>query len=292
MKIAHLILAHNNPQQLEHLIDSLTYAEDSIFVHLDEKADIEPFQHLKQRSNVTFIHQRVKVKWGAYSIVQATINSFEQMVKQAGDHDFVNLLSGADYPLQRPQDIHAFLELNKGKIFMSYMPILEEWTDAVSRIVHYHFNEYAFPGVYKLQGLVNKIMPKRKLPDGMVGVGHSQWFTTSMESVGYMVKYWNEHANFRRFIKLTWGPDEFVFQTMLFNSPLRAQMVNDNLRYIDWSAGGASPKTFQAEDIPALLASNKLYARKFDLQDHGEVIAAVNKKLAADDQPRTELISA
>ena len=42
-------------------------------------------------------------------------------------------------------------------------------------------------------------------------------------------------------------------------------MVNDNLRYIDWSEGKDSPKTLTIADKDAILASPKLYARKFDM---------------------------
>jgi hypothetical protein len=279
MRIAHLILAHNNPQQLEQLIGKLSYADDSIYIHLDKKADIRPFEYLMALKNVHFVKDRVSVKWGACSIVDATINGFKQIMSSGQDHQFVNLLSGADLPLQRAEHIHSFLSANTGKIFMSYMPILDEWEEAVSRIIHYHFNEYAFPGVYKMQALVNKVMPKRKLPNGMIAVGHSQWFTACSESIDFIIKYWDRTPKLRRFIKLTWGPDEFVFQTILYNSRFKDQMVNDNLRYIDWSNGGASPKTFTIADTEALLNSEKLYARKFDLGQHPDVIAEIDKKL-------------
>jgi hypothetical protein len=49
-------------------------------------------------------------------------------------------------------------------------------------------------------------------------------------------------------------------------------MVNDNLRYIDWSQGKASPKTLLLEDLPLLAASGKLYARKFSEQTDGAVL--------------------
>lgn len=279
MKIAHLILAHNNPQQLEKLVRRLTYADDAVYIHLDKKATLEQFIYLKSLSNVYFINKRINVSWGACSIVVATINGFEQIINSGNDYDYINLLSGADYPLQSLAHIHNFLDQNKGKAFMSFMPILDEWQEAISRITHYHLTDYSFPGRYVVQRMLKNMLPKRKMPNNLVPVGHSQWFTVPGECIRYIVDYWNKNSNFRRFIKLTWGPDEFAFQTILFNSFHREQMVNNNLRYIDWSAGGASPKTFTLADQEAILSSEKLFARKFDLEKHGDVLALIDQKL-------------
>lgn len=288
MKIAHLILAHNNPQQLEKLVRRLTYADDAVYIHLDKKAPLEQFIFLKTLKNVYFITNRINVSWGACSIVIATINGFKQIVNSGIKYDYVNLLSGADYPLQNLDNIHNYLIQNTGKVFMSYMPIMDEWHEAISRITHYHLTDYSFPGRYVVQRMLKNMLPKRKMPNNLVPVGHSQWFTVPADCIQYIVNYWDENSNFRRFIKLTWGPDEFAFQTILFNSPFREKMVNNNLRYIDWSAGGASPKTFTLADQETLLSSEKLFARKFDLEKHGDIMALIDQKL--DNQ--TQLVSA
>ena len=78
-------------------------------------------------------------------------------------------------------------------------------------------------------------------------------------------------------MKLTWAPDEFIFQTILYNSIHRSRMVNNDLRYIDWSAGGSSPKTLTIEDIGKLSGSDKLFARKFDLNKDEHVFDYIDK---------------
>ncbi|MFD1257356.1 beta-1,6-N-acetylglucosaminyltransferase [Mucilaginibacter terrae] len=277
MKIAHLILAHNNPRQLEKLVRRLIYADDAVYIHLDKKAPIDQYTYLKSIGNVYFVTNRVKVTWGANSIVGATINGFQQIINTGIAYDYVNLLSGSDYPLQKPDQVHAFFSQNMGKVFMSYMPILDEWQEAIARITCYHFTDFSFTGRFILQRLVNKILPKRTMPNNLIPVGHSQWFTVPTPCIQYILDYWKQNANFRRFIKLTWGPDEFVFQTILYNSPYQDQMVNDNLRLIDWSAGGASPKTFTMADKEALLQSDKLFARKFDLDQHADIMMLIDQ---------------
>jgi hypothetical protein len=43
MKIAYLILAHNNPGHLSRLTRALTAQNNAVFIHIDKKADIRPF---------------------------------------------------------------------------------------------------------------------------------------------------------------------------------------------------------------------------------------------------------
>lgn len=279
MQIAHLILAHNNPKQVEKLVKRLIYDDDAVYIHLDKKSAIEPYRNLQKLNNVYFVEKRVDITWGAYSIVEATINGFEHIINTGIDYQFVNLLSGADYPLQTPGYIHEYLSRFKGKIFMSYRPIYNEWKDGLPRVIYYHLTHYKFKGRFKLQHLINMILPKRKMPYDLVPVGCSQWFTASKESVAYIINYWRQHSKLRRFIKLTWGADEFLFQTILYNSPYREQIINDHLRHMDWSAGGVSPKVFTLADKDTLLSSDKLYARKFDLGNHPDIINLIDQKL-------------
>ncbi|MBS7566252.1 glycosyl transferase [Mucilaginibacter sp. Bleaf8] len=278
MKIAHLILAHDKPRQLERLIDRIAYDGDAIFIHLDKKADISHFNYLSDKARVYFIKKRVKVNWGAYTIVQATINGFEEIINSGTEYQYINLLSGADYPLQPPRYIHQFLDAHPNRAFMKYEHF-EDWQEAISRVTKYHLVNYPFPGHYGAEWILNTLLPKRSMPGAPVMVGRSQWFTASIQCIKYIVNFWNTHPDVRRFTKFTWGPDEFIFQTILYNSPLRDCIVNDHLRYIDWSAGAASPKTLTTADADALLSSGKLFARKFDMTNHAAILDKIDAHL-------------
>ena len=52
MKIAHLILTHKNPKQLERLLNALQHDAFDFFIHVDRKTDIEPFKFLESRKQV------------------------------------------------------------------------------------------------------------------------------------------------------------------------------------------------------------------------------------------------
>lgn len=279
MKLAHLILAHNQPEQLERLISKLQHPDADIYIHLDRKTDPAAFAHLASIENVFFIKNNIKVYWGTYAIVKATLNSFTEIISSGKEYQYLNLLSGQDYPLKPQQEFLDLLAKDPGKAFMNYLHFDTEWQEALSRVQAYHLNNYRLPGKFVIQKLLNKVLGKRKMPDGMIPVGRSQWFTISMDHVKYIDSYWQSNPKFRRFIQLTWGPDEFVFQTILYNSPYKAAMVNNDLRYIDWSGGGVSPKLLTLEDADALITLGKYFARKFDMNCDKQLLDKIDEQL-------------
>ncbi|WP_435357019.1 beta-1,6-N-acetylglucosaminyltransferase [Emticicia sp. SJ17W-69] len=278
MKIAHLILTHANPLQLKRLIQRLAHPNADFYIHVDLKTDIKPFISINSE-NIKFIKNRISVHWGAYSIVQATVNSFEEILNSNHKYDYINLLSGQDYPIKSTAAIHHFFENNPGKAFMHTLSVADEWQEAIPRLTKYHLCNYHFAGKHLVEKYLNILLPSRKMPNDLVPVGRSQWFTITGEHAQYIVAYLQENKNVRRFFELTWGSDEIVFQTILFNSIYQKDMINDNLRYIDWSEGKASPKTFTMADLSTLLHSGKLFARKFNANVDAAIFDELDKLL-------------
>ncbi len=281
MKIAHLILAHKNPAQIARLIGRLKHPGAYFFIHLDLKTDIQPFQYLEKEANVVFIKNRVKVYWAGYSQVQSTINSLQEISNYAVAFDYVNLISGQDYLLRRVEELHAYLEQNIGKAFMEYYPVYEVWKEAIPRLEKYFLVESNLPGKYALEVIMNKLLPNRKLPHGFIPVGRATWFTITLDQVNYILEYIKKHPEYSRFFKYSWGSDELFFQTILFNSPFKNNMVNNNLVYTDWSQGGANPKMLTIEDAGKLVASGKFLARKFDKAVDMEILDFLDKQIGA-----------
>jgi len=277
MKLAHLILAHTQPLQLERLIGKLQYENAHFYIHIDQKTDIDPFLFLADKPNVFFIKNRVRVFWGGYSIVQASINSFEQILASGEQYDYINLLSGQDYPIKSTAYIHRFLDENRGKIFMHFLSVTDEWHEAIPRFTKYHLSNFNFKGRYSIEHILNTLLPQRQLPKQLILVGRSQWFTASLQSISYIVRHLKEHPEMVKYFKLTWAPDESIFQTILYNSDFKKDMVNDNLLYIDWSEGGARPKELTIKDEQILSGSPRLFARKFNIQRDTEILDYLDK---------------
>jgi len=271
MKLAHLILAHSKPEMLERLVKRLHHDDSDIYIQLDKKANIADFQHIANIGNVWFVDNRVKTEWGDYSIIKSTLIGFEYILNTGIDYCHINLLSGQDYPLQPISAIHEFFFANTDKTFMRSLSIADnEWEDGKLRFESYSFGDYSFPGRYQLQGIANRLLPKRKIPGNIRPYGRSQWLTITPECARYAIEYVERNPRMKRFFRMTWAVDEIFFQTILENSPLNDKIVHDNLRYIE-ASGPARPTIFTMAHADLLVSSGKFFARKFDSAINDEI---------------------
>ena len=278
MKIAHLILAHNNPLQLERLVRRLHTEEADVYIHLDKKSSDSVFDNVMKLPFAIFIKNRIDVRWGEYSVIKATLAGMEEIINTGICYSHINLLSGNDYPIRNSVEIQNFFFTNKGKTFMWYDKIFNDWEHGQVRMNNYDFGDFNFPGRYLLTKIVNKIMPKRKMPANLVAYGRAQWLTITPEAVEYVLNYIKENPNIERFFRLTWCVDEIFFQTILCNSVLKDTLVNDNLRYVVLDQG-FSPVVLTMVDAELLIHSGKFYARKFDYKKDNAVFDYLDNSL-------------
>ena len=277
-KLAHLILAHDNPDQLVRLVGKLSHESADIYIHLDAKADIFLFKEAEKVPGVRFVQNRTNVVWCEYSTIAATLIAMEEILAGGVPYSHINLLSGRDYPLQTPAKIFSFFQANQGKSFLWFERIFNEWQDGQSRIKYYYFGDYGFPGRYQLSDLAMKLMPARKLPGGLIAYGRSQWLTLTTESVRYVLDYVKLNPSISRFFRMTWAVDEVFFQTILCNSPLKDTLVNNNLRHIVLNKG-FRPITFTMANANELQSCGKLYARKFDSSVDSSILDYIDTQL-------------
>jgi hypothetical protein len=257
----------------------LSLGNATIFLHIDLKVNISLFKEYQDLDNVRIIKNRVKVGWGAYSLVQSMVNSFKEIIPHFKPDQYVSLISGQDYPLMTNEEMNRFLSMHQGKAFMEFYSIYDEWTEAIPRLERYHFTNYSFPGSTILETAVNSLLPKRVPPKALTYVGKSQWFTLTIEHINYIVYFLEKNPDIKRFFAYTWGSDEVAFQSILYSSKFKEQMINNNLRYIDWSLGGASPKVLTMNEVEALSSSGKFFGRKFDTEIDSQILDWIDTNL-------------
>lgn len=266
MRLAHLILVHNYPVQLERLLKRLIYSNSDVYIHLDKKADLSQFEYLKSLPNVYFINNRISVGWGNYSMVEATLISMQEILDTQNIYSHINLLSGQDYPLKPISEIEQFFFSNSDKSYIQSLSIYDEWKESKDRLIKYNLGSLAIPFKYRIQEIINRILPDRKIPENMEPYGSSQWLTITPSSIKYVLKFLEEKPKALKFFKWTWAIDEIIFQTILLNSPFKESIVNDNKRYIKFENNEMNPVVLKISDADALLQSGKFFARKFSLQ--------------------------
>lgn len=280
MRIAHLILTYTNPRQTERMIRRLSHQNFDFYIHVDKKFDINPHLFLESIPNVYFINNRIDVRWAGFSTVTATFECIKEIVATGIEYDFINFLSGQDYPIKSADYINGFFVQNTGKEFISYRDIKNDWKEGLIRMERYFLSSYSFKGKHRLEALINKILPKRTLPYNLHPYGKSMFWMLSPEIAMYVVNTVENDQKLKQFFALCWASDEFVFQTILMNSIHKDKIVNNNYRYIDWSAGGANPKVLDENDAEKLASSEMLFARKFDMVNHPGILDLIDKNLS------------
>lgn len=284
MRIAHLIIAYKEPGQVERLVSRLRHEACDIFIHLDKKTDQQAFAYLQQHYQVRFIADRQLIRWAGYSFTKAILTGMRQVL-QAGSYDFINLLSGQDYPLKPAQRLVDFLHHHPNTTFLSYEAQGSAWWQQnLDRVEQYHSTDFGFKGQYLLQGWVNRLLPRRSFPLSytLYGGNCAMYWTMSRACARYVVNTMDRYPELERFARYTWAPDEFLISTILLNSPYRDHVINHNLRHIDWSAGGPNPKVLTLQDLGQLQSSPAFFARKFDIRRDSQILDQLDALILAD----------
>jgi hypothetical protein len=283
MRIAHVIFAYKDPAQIERLIKTLSHPEFDFYIHLDKKIKKKPFEYLSKMERVRFIKKTITCNWGGFSLVKAMLQSIDEIQATGIQYDFVNLLSGQDYPIEPVNKIYDFFNNNLGYSFLKYEASRQSewWKKAEIRYKRYHFTDFTFFGRYQIQKLTNWLLPERKFPGKLTLYGSqvATWSTLSFESAIYLSDYIKNHPKLARFLGYTWGCDEFTFVTILMNSKFKDKVVNGNYRYITFPEGESQPKIFTVDDYDEITQSKMLFARKFDINVDTQILDRIDARI-------------
>ena len=278
MRIAYLILAHKNPSQLAELVMALDDpTKTRFYIHVDQRnagffgsPSLKP---IMDKENVLFLRDRVRVYWGGFSIVEATLRLIRKAVDEGG-FEYAVLLSGQDFPIKSNRCIESFFEAHEGKEFISYTPLPPKkwggWSpDIMERIEYYwrvdgvshllemtgskRLQKWGWSAYSRLTTLVYRHAPslKKKFLPGIAPYGGANWFAISSRCATYVLDYLREHPEYCRFFRHTLVSDELFLQTLILNSPFRDRVINDALRFTDWETGASCPRVLPARTLIA-----------------------------------------
>jgi hypothetical protein len=271
MKVAYLILAHANPAMLAALVTALNKPKETVFVHIDKKAAILPFEQLLS-GQCTFIEQRENVSWGGFSTIRATLNL---MKAAAGNFDYYCLLSGCDYPIKPVPAFEAHLAAHPGNEYIRCRDMAELSPRLKKRYTGFFLLENRVEflktvnyGVTKIQ----RLFYKRKSYNNKPMYYGSQWWTLTGACVKYVIDFIAAHPGCLSYFKYTLLADEMFFHTIIARSPFSDKVQNDNLRHIVFEGKNPHPRVWRMADREILLHSPAYFARKFDLATDSGII--------------------
>jgi hypothetical protein len=275
MKIAYLILAHNNPGHLARLTQALATPNNAIFIHIDKKADIRPFLGIGGE-NIYFTPNRVAVYWGDYSTIEAILILINAAMAGRQRYDYLVFLSGADYPVRTAAQLEAYFLKYRGSEFINMVTMPSETASKpLSRLIDYKPR----PGIIgKLTAQVRRVLAKAGIISrtrdykayfgGLTPYAGSMWWALTHEACAYIQNFVARNPRILKFYANTLLSDEMFFQTILGNSPFKDK-VRRNLTYTDWSAGGPHPSNIEMRQVEMIRSQQVLVAN--DIYGQGEL---------------------
>ncbi len=303
INIAYIVICHDQPNLLQRLGKKLKFENDKIFVHVDKKVDISPFEDAtKNLENVILIKNRIKNYWGGFHSIIATMELIRAVLNDTIKYDRIVLLQGKDYPLYSPVEIHNFFKekpfdefcqaknISVSSIPKDYMKCCGYWfMDCNSNIFTKVFK-------YVLSILNTKICIKyRKSKFNNHGTAwniYKGWaqFAITFECAQYILNVYDNNHKYNRYMKHRFPPDEIYIHTIIHNSQFaehiskyniserkqkdNKKLGNLNLTYFEY------PKNvtiFQnEEDLESLRETGALFIRKVMLPESENLLNKID----------------
>lgn len=286
--VGFVLPTYKNPQQILRLLDRLDhmFASPPIACHHDFSKSYLPAEQLG--SNVTLVHPHLITGWGVFSVVEGTMRALQTLYQTPPGPDWFILVSEADYPIKpathilrnlssTPYDVHMHHEL------ISYRAYERDW----QRMCYDRYCTYRFRVPFLDSGLRptrrtvtlrHPFLTRPFLPfaSNLRCFAGEHWFCANRKAAHHLISFHESRpalANHYRRLE-RYGvviPDESYYHTVLCNAP-HLSVSQDNWRYVDWSRGGANPKTLTLDDMPRLRESTAHFARKFDIDVDARIL--------------------
>ena len=116
--------------------------------------------------------------------------------------------------------------------------------------------------------------------------GGSQWWAMNINDLNKVYEFiLNNKYELFSFFKYSHVPDEFFFHSIIkfINKNEENNKIQNSLTYVNWSRKDCPlPVTFEINDFEELInqPSNKLFARKFDINIDKEIIEKIDKNIS------------
>jgi hypothetical protein len=272
MKLAFIILAHDDLNNLFRLIKRLLVDNgDLVVVHWDKKnpLDIEKVAwgelDAGLLARVRFAG-RFSVRWGHWSMVEATLAALEEIEKSAEAFDYTVLLSGSDYPIKPISALKAFMSHNNSQEYIECVdPEQNAWVAhgmAKERYQYHHW--FTWRDNPRLLGYsINaqkKLGVKRRLPKPLKAHFGSQWWALTWPTLRQVLELSRQPA-IRRFFKTTAVPDELFFQTLVASLVPSERIAATGLTFYHFTQQG-KPLVFYNDHFTFLRRQDYFLARK------------------------------
>lgn len=301
--ICWFVQSHRDPEQILRLIRTLRRgSRGPIVLRHDEAGCKLDFGELATVDGLHLLPASGRQLRGSFSCqTQPYLDLIAWLEAQGIPYDWLVNLTAQDYPVRPIERIEAELEASTADGYLRWWDVLSDespWSRRKARARYWHrfwrLPEGARPLLRALRALT-RIAPihfyldygalvgvrKWRTPfgDDMRCLGGRSWWTLRREVVSYLAAFLARRPDVERHYRGTVAPEESLVPTVLVASR-RFSLINDDLRYIDYSAAvRGSPRTLTIADLPLLARGHYHFARKFDLAVDREIVDRIDRDL-------------
>ena len=292
LKVAYLIIAHNELNILNKLIRLLDWPENTIHVLIDSKSSILVDGIYKDTSfsKVIVYTPGINISWGGSTMIDAELYLLKQSSMEF--NDYYCLLSGVDLPLKNQKQIHTILEKYNGAEFIG---VNKGWLKKSKE-------DFRYKIFHPLQNAIGNMNRKRyvlKILEKAI-VGLQKPFINRWKSIDFVIEggpqwFCITHA-FCQFVlskedwinttfRYTRCCDEAFMQTILVNSDYYNHIYKPDhkcyeqcCRKIDFKRG--NPYIWRISDYDELMNSDAWFARKFSESVDMNIVNMISEKIS------------
>nr|WP_226817192.1 beta-1,6-N-acetylglucosaminyltransferase [Advenella sp. FME57] len=283
------MVAHEAPESLKPLIESVLSAGSDIFAHHDARSshsleDACSHWGLDALPGKIYFAKRVKVVWGEWSIIQATLNCLYLAREKNYNCDYLMLISGSCMPVKPIK----LLEQHLAQDEVDHIEVVNardnRWiTDGIQeeRWELFHFFNWRYQTTLFNWGisLQKKWKVKRQLPLSQIPHMGSQWWCLRKSTIERILTLIDSHPELTKFYKRSWIPDELFFQTQVGNLIPKTEIDAAPLTRYQFNSWGI-PRVYYEDDLAELIGEELFFARKVShrapiLREHLKRIGAM-----------------
>ena len=287
--LAFLVLSHRDPGQVLRLVGALAEgSEVAVAVRHDQRRSALAARDVEEAGGF-LISDDHDVGWGDLAYVRMILDAIQGTARRTGA-DWVVTVSGQDYPIRPPAQLHRHLRSSghQALLFDSWPLDLvaapEPPKDEFFR--RYRYRHYPMArGPARLIGrALGPLAYQRSMPAGspdLIGLRpprhpfgpglrchvSADWLMVDLEAIESMARFARDRTRVMRHYARTAMPSESFFATALAGDP--AISIGPAPRAIRFQPGAAHPDTYREGDVAELLASGAYLGRKFDERGEG-----------------------
>ena len=300
LNIAILILAHKDPNFLKRIIKKYSHVNIYFFIHIDNKVNIEEFNEILSKVPNVYLtpnENRVSVKWGGRSLIDAMSVLFRQASNFPIHFSRYQVISGEDYPIGSPESYLNYLQSEKNKNIEIMRIDRELDKESDKRLINLNLHDiglinprnYSHPvraGLSILLGIVRQFRFSKMRTNLSIYHG-SNWICLTDKAVKYILSFEDRNQDFYESFKWSFASDEVYFHTIIGNSgleisqPLSRQPDLKNYKYanhfIDWNSGKSGPSIISSDHLDSINKLNDIFFVRKINSNNEELLDALDR---------------